>query len=151
MRASSARLACVFLTVVLAVAASALITATPVRALPGEIKLRAFDIEAHDKITEVLAEDLDGDGRKDLLLLLGREVRIYFQREAGGFPAEPDQRFRIDPRAVVMDLGDVLGDGTKQIAFIRDDGVYAYPMKPAENTDSKPYFELRARRIIAAG
>ncbi|MEZ0230761.1 MAG: FG-GAP repeat domain-containing protein [Planctomycetota bacterium] len=121
-------------------------------ALPAPIKLNRFEIEGRDKITEVVTEDLDGDGLKDLVLLLGREVRIHFQRAPGIFQAEPDQRFKIDPRAVVMDLGDVFATGkTKQVAFLREDGVYAYKLLPADGPDKKPYFEIpRAHRVLAA-
>jgi hypothetical protein len=142
-----------YLAATLAIAAgvSALVAPAPVRALPNPIKLNRFEIEAHDKITEVLLEDLNGDGRKDLILLLGREVRIYFQRENGSFPGEPDQRFRIDPRAVIMDIGNLLGEGkTKEIAFIREDGVYAYPLLPPEKPGDFPSYFLKAKRVLAA-
>jgi hypothetical protein len=138
---SVARLSFVLVVLALSLAVSALVSPSSVAALPGPMKLTRFEIEGRDKITEVLIEDLDGDGLKDLVLLLGREVRVHFQRAPGIFQSEPDQRFKIDPRAVVMDLGDVFATGkTKQVAFIRDDGVYAYKLLPAEGPDKKPYF-----------
>lgn len=145
------RASVVILVIVAAAALSSLAVSSPVSALSAPITLHRFEIEAHEKITEVLLEDIDGDGLKDLVLLLGREVRVFFQRAPGIFQSEPDQRFRIDPRAVVMDVGDVLGTGkTRQIVFLREDGVYAYPLRPADAPDGKPYFELRAQKVIAA-
>jgi hypothetical protein len=130
---------------------SALATSGSVAALGGPIKLNRFDIDPGDKITEVVLEDLDGDGLKDLVLLLGREVQVYFQRSPGGFPPKPDQRFRIDPRAVVMDVGDVLATGnSKQIVFLRDDGLYAYVLHASDKPDQKPYFLVpHAKKVLA--
>jgi hypothetical protein len=133
----------------LAALASSFVVPAPVDALPREIKLRRFEIPCHEKLNEILVEDLDGDGKRDLLLLLGRELRVHFQRESGTFEAEPDQRFKIDPRAVIMDVGSVLDPKTKQVAFIREDGVYAYPLVPAETPEKKPYYELRAKKLFA--
>lgn len=149
-RTVTARLGFVLLTLAAAVGGSALLGEGDVAALPGPIKLNRYEIEARDKITEVLLEDLDGDGLKDMILLLGREVRIFFQRAPGIFQSEPDQRFKIDPRAVVMDVGDVMATGkTKQVVFLRDDGVYAYRLMPAESADKMPYFEVpRAHKVL---
>src|SRR5205085_5557456 len=110
-------------------------------------KLKRFEINPGDKVTEIIVADVDGDGLEDLIILMGREVRVHFQRAPGSFQAEPDQRFKIDPRAVIMDVGAVLGTKEKTIAFLREDGVYAYPLRPPESGKDKPYFELRAKRI----
>src|SRR5207253_671842 len=84
------RLLAVFATIVAGLALSALVSSPPVAALGEPIKLNRFEIEAHDKITEVLLEDLDGDGLKDIVILLGREMRVFFQRAPGIFQPEPD-------------------------------------------------------------
>lgn len=58
----------------------------------------AFDtarIDPGAPVDQVEARDVDGDGRKDLLLQSGKDIRLYRQREKGAFPAQPDQTVRL--------------------------------------------------------
>lgn len=150
LRGLGARLAALATALGLAPALASLVVPSPASARPAPLRLDRFVIETHGKVTDVLVEDLDGDGKKDLLLVMGREVRVHFQRPDGSFPAEADQRFRLDPRAAIFDVGDVRGEGKKDVVFVREDGVYSYVLKPGEKPGDLPFFELRPRKLIAA-
>ena len=46
--------------------------------------------------------DLDGDGLKDLILLNGHSLAIFYQDRERGFTSEPQHSFRLEPRPGVI-------------------------------------------------
>ena len=94
---------------------------------------RVCDLRVDGEVGDVVAKDLDGDGLEDLIVLhtkgrRGREERwlSVFCQTAEGFPPAPQRAFRVDPRAVVFDVGDALPAPGLEIAFLARDGLYAY-------------------------
>ncbi|MCW8137818.1 MAG: VCBS repeat-containing protein, partial [Planctomycetota bacterium] len=110
----------------LGVAVAAVGAPGPARSQSGGLALARVDIEVGGKITEVVPFDVDGDGKKDLLVVRGREALLYLQGKDGGFGREPAQRFRFHPRTVLFDVGDITGDGRAEVVLLQPDGVYAY-------------------------
>jgi hypothetical protein len=150
MKTKGARLGVVLVSLASATAAAALLEPPRANALPAPIQFDRTVIQTHGKVTDLIIDDLDGDGRKDLVVVMGREVRVFFQRDKGAFPATPDQSFRIDPRASIFDLGDIRGEGKKDLVFLREDGVYSYQLKPPENPGERPFFDLRPGKLFWA-
>ncbi|RMG16169.1 MAG: VCBS repeat-containing protein [Planctomycetota bacterium] len=114
---------------------------------PGQEAARSFlrvDLDVGGRITEVAATDLDGDGRRDLLVVRGREALIFRQRGDGTWPTSPLQRFRFHPRTVLFDVGDLDGDGRAEIALLMADGVYAYALRERKG---RWLYGLRPRRL----
>ena len=114
---------------------------------------RAFDLEMPGHVGYFLAEDLDEDGLKELIVLHKNPsqsrvavgswwMSIFFQSGAG-FGASPDRTIPIDPRAAVFDVGDLLPTPGKEISFLGPDGLHAYP--PSQ--DSSSY--ARPQKILA--
>ncbi|MCO5171919.1 MAG: VCBS repeat-containing protein [Planctomycetes bacterium] len=121
-------------------------------AAPGHVRSQArglplarVDIEVGGKVTEVVPVDVDGDGKKDLLVVRGREALLYFQGKDGGFGREPAQRFRFHPRTVLFDVGDITGDGRAEVVLLQPDGVYAYRLQ--ERPGGRLLYGLRPERV----
>ncbi len=137
----------VALTALAALVSSLALSSSPVRSQSSPVNLVRGDIETKGKITDLVVEDLDGDGNKDLLIIMGREIRLhFFSVKDGGFRPEPDQRFKLDPRAILFDVGDLDGDGKKEIVLLREDGVFAHRL---DVVDGRPFYALKLEKLIA--
>jgi hypothetical protein len=86
------------------------------------------------RVGHYVAEDLDGDGLADLVVFhtkeeagSGRRWLSVFRQTAHGFSSVA--AFRVDPRAVVFDVGDALPAPGQEIAFLARDGLYAYVLE----------------------
>ena len=70
------------------------ITSRPLRVTSERgIKSKFLLIEIAGNCSEALFADLDGNGLKDILLLDGIKIAIFFQKPKAGFNKEPDQIF----------------------------------------------------------
>lgn len=93
---------------------------------------RVHDLRVDGDVGYYLAEDLNEDGLRDLTVFhtkgeaghRERWLSIFYQT-AAGFPSGPHRSLRVDPRAVVFDIGDLLPSPGKEIAFLARDGLYA--------------------------
>lgn len=89
-----------------------------------------------DKLLDFLAEDLDNDGLKDILVVHRkglepdetRWVSIFWQKIDGGFSTAADQSWEVDTLAVVIDIGDINGDEKREICYLTSKGVMFYMM-----------------------
>ncbi|MBI2950927.1 VCBS repeat-containing protein [bacterium] len=108
---------------------------------------RVHDLRVDGDIGHYLAEDLNEDGLRDLTVFhtkgeaghRERWLSIFYQT-AAGFPSGPQRSFRVDPRAVVLDIGDVLPAHGKEIAFLARDGLYACALDPLLSPSPAPPF-----------
>ncbi len=114
---------------------------------PPELALERWDLEVGGRVTDVVPIDVAGNGRKDLLVVRGREALVFLQRDDGGFAAEPNQRFRFHPRSVLFDAGDLDGDGRDEVVLLLPDGLHAYRARP--RPDGRALFGLRPERVAA--
>ena len=94
----------------------------PARADAG-LEMRRTELEVGGRVTEVVPADVDGDKKKDLLVVRGREVLVYRQAPDGGFSPEPNQRFRFHPSTVLFDVADLDGDGKVEVELSVDPSV----------------------------
>lgn len=79
------------------------------------------EMETYYDFPRIEIGDVDGDGRPDVMAATRHELRVFLQREDGGFPHEPDQRLalgRLDQRDQIrgsgnvrVESGDFDGDG----------------------------------------
>ena len=76
-------------------------------ALHAQLNYAASEIALGEWPDDVLREDMDGDGRLDLLVPhwsaeAGREMLIYLQDAAGRFPPEPSRHVEIKPEIIAV-------------------------------------------------
>ena len=89
----------------------------------------AFELQREDNWDELVAEDVNGDGRADLLYAefrpgVGRELLIHHQRADGGFAAEP-ARVEIKSEIIAVGFADLRPDPGKELLLYAADGVYS--------------------------
>jgi hypothetical protein len=108
---------------------------------PGfEAKLLNRFLTATSRLRRVVAADVDGDGRKDLVAYRDKGLARFLQRPDGSFPERPDREDPLrlvtesqkpgqDPKEgsqafanVRLDLVDVDGDGTADLVATRTQG-----------------------------
>ena len=89
----------------------------------------AFDLQRGDDWDELVAEDVNGDGRADLLFAelrpgVGRELLIHHQQADGGFVAEP-ARVEIKSEIIAIGFADLRPEPGKELLLFAGDGVYS--------------------------
>ncbi|MCH8019858.1 hypothetical protein IH785_08355 [candidate division KSB1 bacterium] len=107
-----------------------------------------YDLTFSEKLILYHVEDLNHDNLKDILVLLSTESQpsaekcfsVFFQTEQG-FSGVPDQTFKLDEQIIVFDLGDVVGDFSKEFVFFTQQGLFYYPIR-----DNR--FILKARKLF---
>jgi len=84
------------------------------------------DITLPEAISDGLIEDLNNDGRKDLLLIAGNFVNIFYNKK-GSFSAAPDERFYYKLLGEYLDVGEVdpSSPGLELLGF-SEDGVKCF-------------------------
>jgi len=86
-------------------------------------------LEAGATAHEIQAQDLDGDGKLDLVIQNGRDLQFFFQRD-GHYGTKPGQTVRLDPQVFLWTFGTLDGSkfpaiftaGSRAIQAIRFDG-----------------------------
>jgi FG-GAP-like repeat len=97
----------------------------------------SYDLRVNGAIITVLAADLRGQRRQDLIVIsrtgtFPKEVRwisVFWQQEGRRFNTHPDLVWEIDPEATVIDVG-ALGPegGRKSIVYLTGSEVRAYQL-----------------------
>ncbi|MHC4781312.1 MAG: FG-GAP repeat domain-containing protein, partial [Planctomycetota bacterium] len=72
-----------------------------------------------------IMDDVDGDGRLDLVLFEGRRVVLFLQGPKG-FGRWPTQVFMLDPRAMIVHVGDRKDRPGRELVFLAPGGVWAH-------------------------
>ncbi len=128
---------------ILAASAAALVVAAlvvPGTAVPARAEKKKEEVftlsrlSVADRVLKLLAEDLNDDGLKDIVIFhrkgyAPRETRwisIFWQRASGTFATAADQSWEIDTTAAVIDVGDVSGDAKREIVYITPKDVRFY-------------------------
>lgn len=71
---------------------------------------------------QLLVCDLDGDGLRDLVLVGGRELSIFYQAALRGFTREPQQAYHLESRACLVWTAK-LGQAAEGLLVMTSDGV----------------------------
>ncbi|MCK5713562.1 MAG: VCBS repeat-containing protein, partial [Hyphomicrobiaceae bacterium] len=85
-----------------------------------------YKLSVPDYLQRHWIEDLDNDGLKDILVVHRkglppdelRWVSIFWQGTDGSFSTAADQSWELDTEAVILDIGDVVGDAKKEICYL---------------------------------
>ena len=89
----------------------------------------AYELQRSENWDELITEDVNGDGRADLLLAefrpgVGRELLIYHQQPNGSFAAEAE-RVEIKSEIIAIGFADLRPDPGKELLLYAGDGVYS--------------------------
>ncbi len=71
---------------------------------PGDLVPVVSSIDLLEPVSGTLLGDVDGDGRRDAVLVSGRAVAVHRQREGGSFLQAPDLAFTLPASAIAVDL-----------------------------------------------
>ncbi|MBK9384848.1 MAG: VCBS repeat-containing protein [Planctomycetes bacterium] len=107
-----------------------------------------LQLPEEQRLRGVLAGDIDGDGRSDLVLLavqkgdsFVRALRIYLRRdETAPFRGTPDQEIEVPEDAVAWACGDVHADPGEELLLFTATGAYALRWKASEAERFVPLF-----------
>jgi len=113
--------------------------------LPSDAQIwKKNEILLSEDISDGLIEDINKDGKKDLLLIAGNFVNIFFQNERG-FSGIPDERVYYDLLGEYIDVGEVdplspglelLGLSEKGVKCFHNDGSH-YVERPGYLVSAK--------------
>lgn len=100
-------------------------------------KFNISQLGVADKMLDIHIRDFDNDGLKDIMIThtkglspdQTRWISIFHQTGGGTFFSAADQSWEIDSSAVIMDTGDIIGDGREEIVYITDRSIRYYQIK----------------------
>jgi len=135
---------------VLATALTALLaglTLSGSAALQAQLNYAASEIALGEWPDDVLRDDMDGDGRLDLIVPhwsadAGRELLIYLQDASGRFPSEPSRHVEIKPEIIAIALADLRPAPGKELLLFSGTGVFSLSSAIPSYTDNlRPLFD----------
>jgi hypothetical protein len=133
--------------------------AASARAAGADATFAVSRLSVADKVLDLLTEDLNNDGLKDIMVihrkgLVPHETRwisIFWQNGDGRFATAADQSWEIDTTAVVIDVGDVIGDAKREIVCITPTDVRYYTMVDGSfGTRASTLFETNGLAVFPA-
>ena len=97
-------------------------------ALAAALPAPALEFTSQEEIDAVLAQDLNGDGKKELIWQAGRTLTILFYKEPRGysFKEETKAEFQLPPGAAAYAFGDVDGKPGAELVTLTGGGVLAW-------------------------
>lgn len=113
----------------------------------AQLNYAASEISLGEWPDDVLREDMDGDGRLDLIVPhwsvdAGRELLIYLQDAGGRFPPEPSRHVEIKPEIIAIALADLRPAPGKELLLFSGTGVFSLSSAIPSYTDNlKPLFD----------
>jgi len=119
---------------------------------PAAVLRRLATLESTIEVAGHVVEDIDGDGRDDVVLVgTGGQVRVW-RPAADGASIPVGSRVLPHPERSIFAVGDVLGNGTRQLIVLSVDGARAYPGVPGGGFDGEPILlSRRARLAVRVG
>jgi hypothetical protein len=96
---------------------------------------------------EIITQDLDHDGRADVLATCvagnfpnyKRSLALFRQRPNGSFAEAPDQMIALDRQAALVDVADVLPDPGQEILLLGPEGVRVLTQSQGQYSEPKPF------------
>lgn len=108
----------------------------PTRA-SAEPEFRRVDFDPIGSLEQRLLDDLDGDGRSELILVSGR--RFVVHRGGPGFGGEAETAFTFDPDGLMFCIGDVDDDPrTREVLYLARGGLWYYAVGADGHLDPTP-------------
>jgi hypothetical protein len=116
-----------------------------------------YKLSVPDYLQHHWIEDLDIDGLKDIMVIHRkglppnetRWVSIFWQGSDGSFSTAADQSWEMDRDAVMMDIGDVVGDPKKEICFVTPQDVRYHTLDAGRfNVDPVTLFETEGLAVF---
>ena len=107
----------------------------PARTSAEEIlRYEITDLKVDGVVTGVLPGDLNGDGRRDILVLhsagdilrVDHYISVFYQWKDQSFSTAADQSWKVDSLAQAVALEPVPPDESADIFYLRRDGVFRY-------------------------
>lgn len=123
------------------------LTLTASASLQAQLNFAASEIALGEWPDDVLREDMDGDGRLDLIVPhwsaeAGREMLIYLQDEGGRFPPEPSRHVEIKPEIIAVALAELRPAPGKELLLFSGTGVFSLSSAIPSYTDNlRPLFD----------
>ena len=127
------------------------ILAVAARASADGAPLQIERLRVPGRVLAVHAEDVDGDGKRELVVIVGsgqppelrRRVAVFFAH-GSRYAADPEQLLNVPANAAFVDLGDVDGDGKRALVFADARGLAMFHL----GSDGR--FEATPRRLVDA-
>jgi hypothetical protein len=125
-------------------ACSALLVST---GLQAQLNFAASEIALGEWPDDILYEDMDGDGRRDLLVPqwsveAGREVLVYLQQSNGSYLPEPSRRVEIKPEIIAIAIADLRAEPGSELLLFASTGVFSLSSAIASYSGNlKPLFD----------
>lgn len=116
-------------------------------ALQAQLNYASSEIALGEWPDDVLREDMDGDGRHDLIVPqwsadAGRELLIYLQDASGRYPPEPSRHVEIKPEIIAIAMADLRPEPGKELLLFSGSGVFSLSSAIPSYTDNlKPLFD----------
>ncbi|MBI1849511.1 MAG: VCBS repeat-containing protein [Planctomycetes bacterium] len=91
----------------------------------GAPTFRTFELPAEGDVSATFTEDLDGDGLREVGLVVGRRLRLWFPKSGdAGIALGSPQTLDLPGDVALFDLADVVGDAKrKQIVLLTPTGI----------------------------
>ncbi len=110
--------------------------AVPLVGADDEPRFAVSTLSVADELLDIVDEDLNADGLKDIFIVHRKGLRpeqtrwvsVFWQSREGSFATGADQSWEIDTAATILDTGDVTGDGRKEICYLTGNEVRYYPL-----------------------
>jgi len=102
-------------------------------------------------ITQKAYDDLDGDGKKEIILMSGHRVLIYRPRAAGGYEEKPSWKLDLAADALYFDVGQVDADpATREIVLVTPKGVTCHAIQGG-TLSAKAIVLIAAENLVTRG
>ena len=110
-----------------------------------------LDFGPRESITQRIFDDLDGDGRKEILLFSGHRLMVFTPDENGRYDPESPAEIDLAEDALYFAIGDVDGDpSNRELVLVSPVGVSCHVWRNGR-LDPAPKLLIPARNLVIAG
>jgi hypothetical protein len=135
---------------------SGIAVAAPPPVYPEPAQFTTERMRVPGRLLTVHAEDLDADGRRDLIAIFVqgappstlRKIAIFYDHKSG-FRAEPDQILAAPQGASFLDVADVDGDAKKELLFGDSRGIGFFVLGPTGFAETKRLVAIEGLALLA--
>ena len=122
----------------------------------GQGRFTEYDFSVKGDINDVITEDLNGDGLKELIAIHTdtsttpptRFITIFWQGQSG-FDVKNKYMWRVPPEVAATDVGDVAAEPGRELVFITEKGIYYAGTAGGKVGELKQIFKTQSVVAIA--